>query len=596
MAGRLQRKYLIEPEGLRFTYVFDAAGRTSFVANPQAQRATWSYDAASRVTGIHYANTTRTSYLYDNADRLLRVANLSSTSTTLSSFTYVYDGVGNRKHVVEVTGNRVTWSYDNTYQLKNEQRSGSNSYNITYTYDPVGSRLVLINGGVRTTSTYDAANELTKTQVVAGVTTMTYDANGNLLLSRSPTNQRTSYTWDFENRPTLVALPSAVVDTFVYNGDGQRVQKQDSTGTTKHVWDGQNILMETNGSNVIQVVYTLQPATYGNLISQIRSGTTSFCLFDALGCTRQLVNGTGTSTDSYLYDAFGNILLESGATINCFRYSGQIGYYFDQDLSGYYVRGRYYSATSGGFLSRDPLTGTLDRVNIGIVRISADPVVRLQMIYNRSPYAYARSNPVTLVDPSGYLGVSLPGPPPARPPGFPPKMPPLPPGMPPIEYKPIPPSCACAAGQIAEGSLWDNLLRPLGPTSYPFQHCLWNCLMVAQCGGGPNASRCAEILSWNKEVLDLVMCYLYGGAGDCASAFQPSDFRDNRTGRQQGASCVRQVKTLCPWWMPAYLWRQSCCISACDAVVPRGTPEGPGTPRPYGPLTGGSWPTAGDLQ
>ena len=112
------------------------------MANPQAQRATWSYDAASRVTGIHYANTTRTSYSYDNASRLLRVANLSSTSTTLSSFSYALDAVGNRKRVVESSGNRVTWTYDNTYQLTNEQRSGSNCYNITYTYDPVGNRLV----------------------------------------------------------------------------------------------------------------------------------------------------------------------------------------------------------------------------------------------------------------------------------------------------------------------------------------------------------------------------------------------------------------------------------------------------------------------
>ena len=163
-----QRKYLTEPEGARFTYSFDAAGRTNYVMNPQAQRATWSYDAASRVTGIHYANTTRTSYLYDNASRLLRVLNLSSTSTTLSSFSYALDAVGNRLRVVESTGNRVTWSYDKTYQLKNEQRSGSNGYNITYTYDPVGNRLVLINGGVRTTSSYDAANELTRSQAVRG--------------------------------------------------------------------------------------------------------------------------------------------------------------------------------------------------------------------------------------------------------------------------------------------------------------------------------------------------------------------------------------------------------------------------------------------
>ena len=100
------------------------------------------------------------------------------------------------------------------------------------------------------------------------------------------------------------------MNTFTYNGDGQRVQKQDSTGTTKHVWDGQNILLETDGSNIIQVVYTLEPTLYGNLISQRRSGTTSFYLFDGLGSTTQLANSTGSVTDSYLYDSFGNILAD----------------------------------------------------------------------------------------------------------------------------------------------------------------------------------------------------------------------------------------------------------------------------------------------
>ena len=112
-----------------------------------------------------------------------------------------------------------------------------------------------------TTSSYDAANELTNSKSNAGVTTSittyTSDAAGNLLTSLSPSNQRTTNTWDFENRLTQVALPSAIVDTFTYNGDGQRVQKIDSTGTTKHVWDGQNILLETDASNIIQVVYTL---------------------------------------------------------------------------------------------------------------------------------------------------------------------------------------------------------------------------------------------------------------------------------------------------------------------------------------------------
>ena len=113
------------------------------------------------------------------------------------------------------------------------------------------------------------------------------DAAGNLLTSRSPTNQLTTNTWEVENRIARVALPSGIVDTFTYNGDGLRVQKQDSTGTTNHIWDGQNILLETNASNTIEAVYTLEPVVYGNLISQVRSGTTSFYLFDGLG--RRLV-------------------------------------------------------------------------------------------------------------------------------------------------------------------------------------------------------------------------------------------------------------------------------------------------------------------
>ena len=107
-------------------------------------------------------------------------------------------------------------------------------------------------------------------QTSAGVTTSTYDGDGNLLTSLAPGNQWTTNTWDGENRLTLLRCPRGSWITFTYNGDGQRVQKQDSTGTTNHVWDGQNILLETSPGNIIQVVYTLEPAVYGNLISQSR--------------------------------------------------------------------------------------------------------------------------------------------------------------------------------------------------------------------------------------------------------------------------------------------------------------------------------------
>ena len=152
---------------------------------------------------------------------------------------------------------QIEVGYENLAELDGfAWRSGPNDYNITYSYDGVGNRMLMVNNGAPTTYAYDSANELVISQSSAGVTTYTFDRDGNLLTTLAPGNQSTTYAWDGENRLTRAALPAAIVDSFTYNGDGQRVQKQDSTGTTNHIWDRQNIILETNASNIIQVVYT----------------------------------------------------------------------------------------------------------------------------------------------------------------------------------------------------------------------------------------------------------------------------------------------------------------------------------------------------
>ena len=230
------------------------------------------------------------------------------------------------------------------------------------------------------------------------MTTYAFDGDGNLLTTLAPGNQLTTNTWDGENRLTQVALPSAIVDSFTYNGDGQRVQKQDSTGTTNHIWDGQNIMLETNSSNIIQVVYTLEPLLYGNLISQSRSGVDSFFLFDAPGSTRQLASLAGSVTDSYLYDAFGNIVLTSGATTNCFRFVGELGYYFDADPVSYLLRARPYDASRGRLLSRDPLASPTTSRLLDWLPHPTSGRLRVAIV---NVYAYVNSRPTYLTDPSG---------------------------------------------------------------------------------------------------------------------------------------------------------------------------------------------------
>jgi RHS repeat-associated protein len=72
----------------------------------------------------------------------------------------------------------------------------------------------------------------------------------------------------------------------------------------------------------------------------------------ALGSTGQLASSTGSVTDSYFYDSFGNVLL-AGTTTNPFRFVGRLAYYYDEEIGYNYDRARSYSSLSGRFLSRD---------------------------------------------------------------------------------------------------------------------------------------------------------------------------------------------------------------------------------------------------
>ena len=136
------------------------------------------------------ANGTSASYTYDAADRLVSLKNLGLGGEAAAGFTYTYDPVGQPIQVIEADASAITWSYDPTYQLVNEDYGGgtgagdpSAAYNTTYTYDPAGNRSLLDATGVITTTTYDAGDQiiLMLADVVSpNTSTYTYDAAGNV--------------------------------------------------------------------------------------------------------------------------------------------------------------------------------------------------------------------------------------------------------------------------------------------------------------------------------------------------------------------------------------------------------------------------------
>ena len=155
--------------------------------------------------------------------------------------------------------------------------------------------------------------------------------------------------------------------------------------TTNYVWDPLNdsYLMETDDGGVTTAVHTQEPSHYGRLISQQRATDTSYFHQEKLGSTRLLTDESGTVTDSFIYDAWGNAVHRNGTTETSFQWIGSIGYHFDTHPGLHYIRARSYYTTIGSWIVVDSLiASTLRRT---------------------ARYTYVANAPLSTEDPSGLI-------------------------------------------------------------------------------------------------------------------------------------------------------------------------------------------------
>lgn len=194
---------------------------------------------------------------------------------------------------------------------------------------------------------------------MAGRPTHTFDQSGNRTGAQKPDGSRTTTTYDFENRDVLVVLPTGVRNTMAYDPDGLRVLLQDSSGTTKFVYDNQQYLLQTDGSNVVVAIQTQEPGTYSDLISQYQFDGSpwlpSYHHYDSLGNTSELTDANEEVTDTYDYNAWGELVASTGTTVNPFQYRGRWGYFTNPDTGEVYVLMRTYDPVTGRWTTLDLL-------------------------------------------------------------------------------------------------------------------------------------------------------------------------------------------------------------------------------------------------
>jgi RHS repeat-associated protein len=313
-------------------------------------------------------------------------------SDIIASYAYTLNAKGQRTHVEERVGTQlvrtIDYTYDDADRLIEEQIDDviTGVRTITYTYDPVGNRLEKNDNGVITTYDYDDNDRL----LTEGGYTYGYDNNGNLL-SKTGNGEQYNFSYNALNQVVHADINtgtgSSSVD-YVYDHDGIRVGKTiNGTDVTTYIVDKNRpyaqVLEEqwTNGTLNATAGYV-----YGDaLLSRTTNGTTHYYLYDGMGSVRGLTDSTGSLTDAYTYDAYGLLLDKTGSTINPYLYRGE---QYDDDLSAYYLRARYYQPGIGRFLTTDPVEG-----------FPNNPVTLHR-------YLYANCNPINKIDPSGE--VSLP--------------------------------------------------------------------------------------------------------------------------------------------------------------------------------------------
>lgn len=186
-------------------------------------------------------------------------------------------------------------------------------------------------------------------------------------------------------RVTSQSGQDVLVEEYEYDWEGNRIARKTEAEETRYLVDSNGwisrILAETDRDGNLKTFYTLGE----ELISLRRPEEVRYYLYDGHGSVRMLSDEVGTVTDTYTYDAYGNLLEGTGETKNDFLFYGE---QYDSNTGFYYLRARYMNPTTGTFITMDTYPGSI-----------FDPV-------SLHRYLYANANPVMNSDPTGYYTLS----------------------------------------------------------------------------------------------------------------------------------------------------------------------------------------------
>jgi RHS repeat-associated protein len=312
-------------------------------------------------------------------------------SSALQNESYLFDAVGNlTQRQNNNVGLNEDFFYDPVYRMDHSTLNGT--LNLQMVYDAMGNISSRSDVAAGATWTYDPSRKHAVAQAGSPSFAYTYDVNGNVT-----SRNGSSITWTSYNHPVTINSGSESVQ-FAYDHNHARYSAvyTGSTGLETTYFIGELLEKVISAGSIDYRHYIYANGTKIGTYSRTSPGanTLRYIREDHLGGVSCMVNSDGSSYVKESFTAFGN--RRSACTWSGSPTGGQ------SSLMSAASRRGFTWQTMLGTMGLNDMTGRIEDAVIGRF-LSADPapVAHLDtQSFNR--YSYARNNPLTFVDPSGF--------------------------------------------------------------------------------------------------------------------------------------------------------------------------------------------------
>jgi RHS repeat-associated protein len=366
------------PGNMQILYFYDDLDRMTEIkryvdgSNDEVLMDNVQYNPENLLTQFDYGNDLRATFTYDSRDRL-STTDVKNEATYYLDLDFTYGSNSNITQIInswrdtgtDWNSDTESYSYDGLDRLT---AASCTFWSHSYSYDKVGNRTA--KDGV--TYTINSVNEVT---ALSDGTSFIYNDNGSRTQKTKGTDTW-NYTYDYANRLMKVEKNDSVLEEYIYDGEGKRIQSIEDSATT-YVYSGIDIVFEETATGTASYIYG-PTGRLAKITTFNEESNTFYCHTDHLGSTRLVTDENRNIISAVTYHPFG---IPSTS-------EGEEGYLFNQkekDSSGlYYYGARYYDPEVGRFISRDFLPG------------------RLRIPQTLNQYTYVLNNPLKYRDPTGF--------------------------------------------------------------------------------------------------------------------------------------------------------------------------------------------------